>query len=112
MTVALIKPNTGIQPSSFDATDRKLTTGQKMLIELLSQKIKDKQPIKQRDIVDLYFKIFSKDGVWITVYFYFKHDVDKNNYYAKAKALSWFKSNLGSCIIKGKLLAIPIIEIE
>ncbi len=41
---------------------------------------------------------------------YEKEPMTANHYGTKSKAHQWFRNNLATCIIKGKILAIPVIE--
>jgi hypothetical protein len=106
-----------LQPASFVDRKKSLSDGQEHLMKLLVERISNKQPITQEDIVECYFKVASKDGETIRVrgcfgspYFYC-NQLEKDSSLARSRANMWFKQNLGACIIKGKLLVIPVIEL-
>jgi hypothetical protein len=107
-----------IQPASFARRWDKISDGQDKILRLLQKRIEENKPITTEDIVDCYFATTSKDGLTVRVRgnfsydSFFCHDVPKTNGTARNRAIIWFKQNLGSCIIKGRLLAIPIIEID
>lgn len=107
-----------IQPASFQKRLEKLSDGQAKILELLKNSIENNKQITTEDIVDLYFSIVSKDGVAITIrgnmyssQHFYSYNIGKNHQYTRTKAITWFKQNLGACIIKGRLLAIPVIDI-
>lgn len=88
------------------------------LLKLLKDKMEAGQPITRDDISETYIKTCSKDGVTIRIRYNLHFgktnaiQADKSHPIVKQRALAWFKLNLGAAIIKGKLLVIPIIEIE
>lgn len=107
-----------VRPVSFSGKEKELSVGQQLLLELLKQRIIECSPITISDIVDVYFKTVSKDGDTVRVRgnlsytSFYCHKVDKNNQTARSRAVQWFKQNLGACIIKGKLLVVPIIDMD
>jgi hypothetical protein len=108
-----------ITAASFERKLNKITDGQKRILNLLNENIKSGEPITMNQIIDIYFQTVSDNGDTIRIRYnlgweqktYCKY-ADKNDPEIRIKAINWFKNNLGSCIIKGRLLAIPIIEIE
>ena len=106
-----------LNPVSFSKRSETLSIAQKKILLLLSNSIKDGKQVNVDDILDCYFECIGKDGkILIRGNFstsaFFHQYVEKSHPTAKARAVSWFKTNLGSCIIKGRLLAIPIIDIS
>lgn len=114
------------QAVSFSGIKDRLTLGQKNLIKLFVEKLKAQQPITKFDITKCYIDSLypqrhvrkwnnysDYDSVlkqWSGGYYI---DVaDENKEHWQMAAMQWFKLNIGSCIIKGKIIAIPIIEIE
>jgi len=121
MSDDLIKNN--INAASFYSKEDGLTDGQRYLLNLLTKRIKENVPITREDITDCYFHSCSKDGKTIRVREFNYSAYGGNTFkgvryltnqdkYIQQKALVWFKQNLGTCIIKGKLLVIPVIDIE
>lgn len=115
-----IQKGSNLEVASFVDFNNKLTDGQKWLLELLSTRIKEKQPITKEDIIEVYFKTCAKNGTiryregltsrldWRQVNCM---QLTKEDKFAEKLAVMWFQNNLGRCITKGKLLVIPIIEI-
>lgn len=122
-----------LSPVSFEK-QKDLTKSQKAIYELLVKKAAYQEILKQVEIIELYLSV-DKRTRWISkgyqVVEYPKTSVmagksysmplgenveltvnDKWYHGTKARALQWFKNNLASCIIKGKILALPIIETE
>lgn len=104
-------------PASFSRRLDSITAGQELILKLLKNSIEKGIAITTDDIVDCYFRCVSKDGETVRVRggfsspYFFCNNVGKDNQQVRARAIYWFKTNLGSCIIKGRLLAIPIIDI-
>ncbi len=124
MTEVLVK-NSDLKPVSFDKGLRGLTVGQCNLMEMLIKHLNEGISITKDDIIDCYVKSVAVNGMAKRLLFNFSFDDDNNqpNYKnkivditkrwdTKGKAMIWFKQNLGACIIKGKLLAIPIINMD
>lgn len=103
-----------LKPASFQY-DYKLTNGQKKLLSLLHEKINSSQVIERDDIVQLYIDAMCRNSQKMKWNYELQRkipkEVTKDTWWIRTEALSWFKSNLGACIIKGKLLVIPIIDI-
>lgn len=104
---------------SFTEERNKLSRSQDIIFELLTDKLSKKEPINRDDIIDAYFKAVSKDGKTIRVrsclystQFFQCLFVDRSHPEAKKRAITWFKDNLGGCILKGKMLIIPVINIK
>ncbi len=113
---------------------RGLTTGQKAIVKLLIDKARDQDILTKIDIAELYTTLEPRHHYKFIQYEMVDyHPLDArygkekyrspkhekitltkdniNNYYGTmARAMQWFKNNLATCIIKGKILAIPIIE--
>lgn len=111
-----------LKPVSFSAFKDNLTEGQKLLLAMLKKHIEEGLPITKQDILDCYVKSVSNaDGTktirdWNFVHgefvYFTKEVVYKDTYRARTYANQWFKNNLAACIIKGKLLVVPVIELE
>ncbi len=108
-----------IKPVSFDRSLRGVTHRQTLILKLLSDRLKEGSPVTKADIRDIYARSHSEDGFAFVrqycnidgVWGYHKVRVDlRTHWRGETNAMQWFKTNLGSCIIKGKLLAIPVIE--
>lgn len=116
-----------LTPASFKNNDR--TTKQvDMIVDLLQTSIKEQRQITLDDIIKTYVNWREKNGRE----FYkevFNHGwKEKGEHYykypritrkefselpeTKMTARNWFKNNLGSAIIRGKVLAIPVINID
>lgn len=98
-----------------------LSKSELAIYELMTKRISEKQPITTDDIMDTYFDTISVDNKilirWnLGSYMYGGKTghayLERGDSRLKQKALTWFKQNLAGCIIKGKLLVIPIIEID
>jgi hypothetical protein len=114
------------KPASFDSNSI-TTQGQFALVNFLKTKVEKGEIITRDDIVDFYianvkgseyYKVYglkphSNPEYRHSVIDYDNYSVKKwrDKYNIKTTALMWFRNNLGSCILKGKLLAIPVIEI-
>lgn len=117
-----------LKPVSFEKA-KELTKGQKMLVELLIKKATANELLTRVDIVNLYLNVepriyyryirrevrpYSMNSAFAGQFYdhdiYEKEPMTIEHYDTKKKAYQWFKNNLATCIIKGKILAIPIIE--
>lgn len=118
----------GAQPASFSVhqvADVGLSPGQRRLIDLLKLRINQSQPITRDDITSLWFDVCRPDRIkfvrndqfdpilrrWVN-YGYNKVAVGLDDPWARNCSRQWFLTNLGNCIVKGRLLAIPVIEME
>lgn len=110
-----------IKPVSFAPQLRGLTKGEINLMEMLLHHLKENKPIKIEDIAECYLKstgytkrheeFFRYDQIEKRhIYHIVERTYTAKDYYAHRNGRTWFKSNLGNCILKGKLLAIPVIE--
>lgn len=113
---------------SFDNKKDVLREVEKKLILLLRESIEKSKPITKDIILDFYIKNIKKSETYktygkkphpdyrytfqVTDYDNYKIHKYRDDYNIKTIALQWFKANLGSVIIKGKILIIPIIEID
>jgi hypothetical protein len=96
----------------------------KIIIRLLNNSIKEQRQITIIDIVNAYVewrfygievmhgfkKVYNELG-WKFEPITTTPEDFRNEWNINTKAKGWFKNNLGGAIIKGKILAIPIIEI-
>ncbi len=112
---------------SFESASHKLTDAQKALLKLLSEKLKKKEILDRDEILEFYLKHIKKDETYqerVTRYGYDARGNHTEYYTGEVKILkwrdhsdiravstAWFKTNLGSVILKGKLFIIPVIEI-
>lgn len=118
-TVAI---KTDLIPASFESATVRMTQGQLNLLKMLSKHIENRQPIKREDIIAIYCSTFFPKGIkvhrtehWNGEAWTWKvKEVNAIEHFTSgyyyATPMQWFKNNLGSCIIKGKILAVPIIE--
>lgn len=112
------------KPAFFNADVKPETLQVNLIIGLLKRSIENGTPITVNDIrmihAEYAFKSYRNGCGWN---WYKNADGEKewrraktveeyfDGYCYEYKSLMWFKNNLGSAIIKGKILAIPIIEI-
>lgn len=122
-----------LKPVSFEKT-RELTKGQRAIVNILIKKAGSGEMLRREDIAELYTTIEQR------IYYKFQgydvvdhHPLDsrygkekqrvekyesiiltkdniRNYWRCMNRAMQWFKNNLATCIIKGKILAIPVIE--
>lgn len=124
-----------IKAVSFSGSSR-LTIQIKLVVDLIKSSIDKNSPITKEDITSIYidWRIAAKKGLTKQVIShyesrfneyhgkYFDHAVWKHTeatregftaqWDTQYLARQWFKNNLAAAIIKGKLLVIPIIDIE
>lgn len=115
---------------SFDSGLR-VTPAIKMVIALLTKSINDNIAITKKDILSVYMdwrdaqkysptkyekrKCIGLNRVtnkWIYEWEEVSRDEYMNQRHIQMSARTWFKSNLAGAIIRGKLLVIPVIDIE
>lgn len=119
----LIQSN-NVRAVTIDRPTTKLTNGQKKLLEIIKKCLSDGSPLKMEDIENIYTEeCIAKErtnyGKWV----YHGHKIPQtwvvltreqyikeNLWRAKYHARTWLKLNLGACIIKGKILMLPVIE--
>lgn len=118
----LEQTNSVLPSVSFNTDGPKLTGGQTRILIFLKERLQNKKPVTRECILRLYIdcKFVVKDGT-IGMRGFYRNKYDWHNkfpielalqrYDIKSGGLQWFKNNLGACIIKGKLIAIPVIEI-
>lgn len=121
-TAEIAKPIPSL-PVSFDGHSPRITKGQKNLLDLITSKLKEQKPITQDDISECYAKTFRNSEGKRYIYDYGWEngqyrsgarwvDYTKDHWHAKFNSHQWFKLNIGSCILKGKLVVIPVIELS
>jgi hypothetical protein len=114
-----------IEPNGLSR--QRITGNQQILMDLILTCLKESTPIT----MDAIIKAYRASDTWYSkanefnVYGF--HEVNGKHVYASRtvpwdhpnarhtmefRAMSWFRSNLGSCIVKGKLIAIPVIEAQ
>lgn len=120
---------------SFEAQKPKITSSNKHILNLLKISLETKRVICREDIYNVYIDwrfgkgalvpFWQSEFKWVYVDYLQRQEwrdqgkkvylprmewIEKRNY--KACAIAWFKNNLGAVILKGKLIVLPIIEIE
>lgn len=125
-----------IKAVSFAGTTR-ATPQIRLVIQLIKESVEQQRPITKEDIIRIYidwrlttrnstlslekfshtepkYNEYWKKIMDYSVYKYFEVSREEyaKNYKTANLARAWFKNNLASAIIKGKLLVIPIIDIE
>lgn len=120
-------------PSAPVAMDRgllmseKLTANQEKLMELLVECLKTGEPVTIDRIISTYRKCKGwynqaetervsrytrgEDGVWVWRTEEVPWDDERARPQLEFRAMCWFRSNLGSCIVRGRLIAIPVIDV-
>lgn len=104
-------------------TERQAKLGVELVTDLIKSAIKASEPITQEAIMECYWQFRSRGGtskVFLNKWEYnsgnYKKEVNKEEFKSdwrvKNNSFTWFRANLGSAIIHGKLLVVPIIEIE
>lgn len=110
-------------PMVLETTRNTLTPSQQAIMELLTKSINEKRPVSREAIVDAYTTTLHPSGETTIRYETYnweqrkyekvaKKVVVKEDWRTAQKAISWFKNNLATCIIKGRILILPVIEIE
>jgi hypothetical protein len=97
----------------------------KLVVGLIKECVEQKKPITREDIIKIYTEFYIKTGKKFKEYEWlgwtntpqerwFEVDRDRFSKHWKTSnnAKQWFKNNLAAAIIAGKLLVIPVIEIE
>jgi len=111
-----------INAVTFHKSANDLTNGQKVIMDMLTWHMNEKLPVTKKHIVDAFVKTKYPNGKmsrakyeWRDNGYYFTgtEEIDVyDNWMLTYNAMEWFKRNIGSCIVKGKIVAIPLIEIE
>ncbi len=95
-----------------------LTRGQQAIYDILVKKAIAGEILTRDDMSTVYLSVETR---WYRVWDYryngrqdsqvlSKRELMMEDYETRRKAIQWFKSNLATCIIKGKIMAIPVIE--
>lgn len=115
-----------LKPISFGTDIRFMPPGVKHIVVLLTNSIKNSTQITRTDILNCYVDFVLETKCKLTKEVYVGRneagysvwdtlEITKeewcNLYGKKTQSLTWFQSNLGRAIVRGKILAIPIIEI-
>lgn len=87
---------------------------------MLKSGAKNGVPIDREDIIKAYIecmygnsKTYCKAERMLNGDYTYKHlEISHQDPYIRIKSIAWFKNNLATCIIKGKVLAVPIIDID
>lgn len=112
-----------LKPASFGFGNDRSYSQTKYIIDLLKSSIEESKIITREDIVNCFldYKFHGIKIIKISERNYWAGEYEIKEYtrdeYRKTKCypptiVQWFKSNLGGAILKGRILAIPIIEIE
>lgn len=110
----------------IQGTTANLTRGQIALLALMKKKVEEGGVISQDDVTDIYKTHVGKPGYWLRTdtegwsqyldheptikegWKYYPH----SDWHFENRSKQWLRQNLGSLILKQKLVVIPIIEIE
>lgn len=112
--------HSGLQPASFDDGKRKDTYAIQLVIDLLKRKIKTGTPVTIDDIRGIHADYSMKRDLHRAGYKYENGQWIKaktkqewlDNWSSQYRAIPWFKTQLGAAILKGRLLVIPVIDLE
>lgn len=98
------------------------TQGQIKLVELCNQKLKSKEAITFQELrrLWLHYVLSDKQVIefsWLkegdmTREEYIAHFDREDTYYLSYQVLNWCKMNIGALVLKGALIAIPVINID
>jgi len=105
----------------IEQSKAKLTNGQLALLALMKRKIKANEVITKDDVKDIYVKHVQRNKH--VDYKFISTSKDGSSKYVTEKCVyteaynltvseQWFRINLGSLILKAKLIAIPVIDID
>lgn len=111
-----------IQPASFQSRSDRTFLQTEYIVHLLKRGIDEQRILTREDIIDCYvsFYFHGKEKLVRREWNYFERKEVENTYtpeefraklYAPS-VIQWFKNNLGAAILKGRILAIPLIDIE
>ncbi len=111
-----------ISPASFSQRGNRTFLQTEYICKLLTWGIENNIAITRDDIIDCYVDFrFHNVEIVREMYFDFFEKTYVHKEYTKEQfrkkvyrptALGWFKNNLGAAILKGSILAIPIINID
>lgn len=114
-----------LKPAVIQADGRRPTASHELLIKFLIKCSNEHKIIDRDSILELYMYTRFGKAKLISIqhtpmYSRFRDDPDKmitrdqfkREYRVPSLAMSWFKSALGACIIKGRIIALPVINIE
>lgn len=118
-----IQKQSDLKPAPFDSSFSRLTKGQTLLLNMIRKHIDENKPITREDIAECYGEAmgtkelmeyeghYDENGKWQSRFYRAMVDVSKDEHRKKWRSLQWFKLNIGACIMKGKLIVLPVIEI-
>ena len=108
-----------------------LTDAQKALLKILYKCLKKNISFNWEHMIDFYVKnvkstqvITVFTGVWneynravyksktVSIIKEYKNNTTTWSYYIKPRIRMWFANNIGSMVLKGSILALPVIEIN
>lgn len=114
-----------LSAASFSANKRENTLNIKLIVDLLKTSIEKGKSITVEDIRGAHAE-YSMTSIRANTGYGWYIDDDGQKRYRRAKtkkewlsshcypslSVAWFKNNLGAAILKGRILAIPVIEID
>ncbi len=116
-TISAVARDCNVRAISFEKS-KELTSGQKALMKLIIAKAEAQEMLTRDEILKLYLstakRYYSSWSLGSTGRARYQavttRELTYDDKWATSQAMQWFKNNLATCIIKGKILAIPIIE--
>jgi len=104
----------GIKTVPFAATTARFRKGEYAVYKLIMHHIEINEPITKAHMVECYLSLHgdTEFSAYIGNGEYRKRPMrEASNYHKELNAFSFFKRNLATAIINGKILAIPVIDI-
>lgn len=121
-----IERQVDLKPAAFEEAGYYLTRGQRAIIALMNTCIQENRVLTRQDIIRTWIQCNCREGQWYKYqttepyldangnlgrrWVFRERLADVNGSAERFKALPWFRNNIGSCVLKGGLLAIPVIE--
>lgn len=114
-----------LKPASFSMSGRNDSLQVKLIVELINDSIKNEKPITLDNIRNAHAEYSMNAKRNGTGYGWhtnadgkkqWRRSISKdewlNCHCCPSLSITWFKNNLGAAIMKGRLLAIPVIDID
>lgn len=114
-----------LKPASFQNGSDRTYLQTKIIVDLLKRGVEEQRMLTRDDIIKCYVDFAQRDNKKLMVWRWKdsgdgwrNHHVElspeeyANEWLVRQRAITWFKQNLGAAIMKGKVLAIPIIDID
>lgn len=123
----MLAQQTDLKPIPIGSNGIKLTQNQSNLLTFLKSRIVHNKPITRKCILNFYISYVKGSEFYASpIYDYVERNGEKiwawtgknkdarwrDEWNIENQAITWFSSNLGKCILKGKIIALPVIEIE